>query len=135
MPTRIDHAALYVADLDAAVGFYTTFFDGVAGRRYHNPRTGLSTFFVSFGEHARLELMSRPDRADAPAPGCLGWAHLSFGVGTPADLDALVDRLRDAGFEVRSGPRVTGDGYYEAVIGDPEGNDVELVADAPAADA
>lgn len=135
MPIRIDHTALYVTDLAASRDFYASYFGGTPGEKYHNPRTGLTTYFLTFGGRARLELMNRSERTDAVTATQLGWNHLAFSVGTAADVDALTELLRTDGFEVRNGPRVTGDGYYEAVIGDPDGNDVEIVADRPAATA
>ena len=108
--TRIDHAAVWVADLEAARDFYTTWFGGVAGELYHNPRTGLSTYILTFGTGARLELMTRPD------------------VTVPGAGDALARRAREVGVQVVDGPRRTGDGYYEVALLDPEGNRVEVVA-------
>ena len=127
--TRIDHAALWVSDLEAARDFYSEWFAGSAGERYHNPRTGLSTYILSFEGGARLELMTRPDVSGSQAGDRLGWAHLSFRVQDEAAVDALATCLRERGIEVVDGPRRTGDGYYEVALLDPEGNRVEVVAD------
>lgn len=127
--TRIDHAALWVDDLEAARDFYREWFAGTAGQRYDNPRTGLSTYFISFDGGARLELMTRPDVTGGRAGERIGWAHLSFCVPDEPAVDALAARLRDSGAEVVDGPRRTGDGYYELVLLDPEGNRVEVVAE------
>ena len=126
--TRIDHAAVWVADLEAARDFYTTWFGGVAGELYHNPRTGLSTYILTFGTGARLELMTRPDVTAPGAGGRLGWAHISFALADPPAVDAMARRAREAGVQVVDGPRRTGDGYYEVALLDPEGNRVEVVA-------
>lgn len=125
---RIDHAALYVEDLEAVVAFYRTYFGGVAGERYDNPRTGLTTYFLSFGDGARLEVMTRPDHRQEAPERRLGWHHLAFRVGSEGAVDVLTARLRADGHTVVSGPRTTGDGYYESCVLDPEGNQVELVA-------
>lgn len=124
----INHTALYVRDLQGVKTFYETYFGGVASHEYHNPRTGLRTYFLSFGEGSRLELMTRPGyEVTAPAERA-GWAHLSFGVGSPEAVDQLADRFIADGYAITNGPRTTGDGYYEACVLDPEGNPVEFVA-------
>ncbi|PHP53814.1 VOC family protein [Actinomyces ruminis] len=133
---RIDHAAIWVADLEGARDFYLHWFGGHANGQYHNPRSGLRTYILSFddGAHApgrrgaRLELMSRPDVAARPDAEMLGWAHISFALPDRAAVDDLATRARAAGVPVIDGPRQTGDGYYEAVLLDPEGNRVEIVA-------
>lgn len=123
---RIDHAALYVLDLERAREFFEVYFGGVAGDRYHNPRTGLQTYFLSFDGGARLELMTRPD-LDAGA-STAGWDHVAFSVGSYDAVDLLTARLAQDGYTVASGPRTTGDGYYESVVLDAEGNRIEITA-------
>ena len=131
---RIDHAALWVSDLAGARDFYVGWFAGRSNGEYHNPATGLRTFIISFdpdatgGRGARLELMSRPDIIARPESEALGWAHVSFALSGCTDVDELAARARAAGVPVVDGPRRTGDGYYEAVLLDPEGNRVEIVA-------
>lgn len=131
---RIDHAAVWVSDLAAARDFYLRWFSGRSNGEYHNPRTGLRTFILTFapdaagGRGARLELMSRPDVVARPDSEALGWAHVSFALPGRADVDDLAARARAADVPVVDGPRLTGDGYYEAVLLDPEGNRVEIVA-------
>ncbi|MFN8098563.1 MAG: VOC family protein [Dermatophilaceae bacterium] len=131
----LDHAALYVTDLDVIRDFYCTHLGARSNEGYHNPTTGLRTYFLTFGGTARLEIMTRPEVSQqaAQAPGDrplrLGWDHLAFTVGSPQEVDALTDRLRREGMEILSGPRTTGDGYYETLFLDPEGNRVEIVAD------
>ncbi len=125
---RIEHAALYVRDLEGAKAFFQTFFGGCAGERYHNPRTGFSSYFLTFEEGARLELMTRPGVEEGPAPQTfqVGYAHLAFSLGSREAVDALTSQLSQAGWRVTSGPRVTGDGYYESCVVGPEGILVEL---------
>ncbi|QXT62871.1 VOC family protein [Tessaracoccus palaemonis] len=127
MPS-IEHIALYVDDLERARGFYETYFGGVAGTGYHNPSSGLRTYFLSFNRGARLELMTRPVLDDAGGRLAQGFNHVAFSVGSAADVDALTARLGRDGYPALSGPRTTGDGYYESVVPDPDGNLVEITA-------
>ena len=132
MPSvRLEHAALWVQDLDTMRAFYTTYLGGAPGGLYRNPTTGFSSYFLSFGRGARLELMhmdSIAARDCGPAAQHLGLAHLAFGLGSRDAVDDLTDRLRADGFVILGEPRLTGDGYYESTILDPEGNRVELTA-------
>ena len=125
---RIDHIALCVRDLEAMRDFYIKYFGAVAGELYHNPRTGLRTYFLTFDGETRVELMQKPDALPGGVELREGWAHLSFTLGSREAVDAATERLRAAGCTVESGPRVTGDGYYESCVLDPEGNRVELMA-------
>ena len=125
---RIDHIALCVRNLEAMRDFYIRYFGAVAGELYHNPRTGLRTYFLAFDGGARVELMQKPDALPGGVELREGWAHLSFTLGSRGAVDAATERLRAAGCAVESGPRVTGDGYYESCVLDPEGNRVELLA-------
>ncbi|WP_136056024.1 VOC family protein [Microbacterium sp. K24] len=125
--TTIDHAALYCTDLERTRLFYETFFDGVAGDRYHNPRTGLQTYFLTFSGGARLEVMVRPELTEnLLKASTVGWSHVAFSVKSIGAVDQLTTRLQDAGFSIVSGPRTTGDGYYESCVLDPDGNLVEI---------
>lgn len=125
---KIEHVSLYTNDLARARAFYETYFGGAAGALYHNQKTGLQTYFLSFADGARLELMTRPGLEDAAEGLRVGWAHLAFSTGSRAQVDELTARLRADGYPVVSGPRVTGDGYYESCVLDPDGNTVEITA-------
>ena len=121
--------ALWVADLEAARAFYVDVLGGVAGAKYVNARTGFESYFVAFGAGARVELMRRPDLAPrAPAGDRAGYAHVALATGGRDVVDAFAVRLRERGIAVVSGPRLTGDGYYELACDDPEGNRVEIMA-------
>ena len=122
----IGHAAVYVRDLEGARAFFETYFQAVSGPEYHNPATRVRSYFLSFDGGARLELMTRPGLEDAPADPGVGWAHLALSAGSRAAVDALTGRLARAGYAVLSGPRVTGDGYYESCVAGPEGIRLEL---------
>ena len=124
---KIEHIALYVRDLEGARAFFTAYFGGAAGPRYHNPRTGFSSYFISFADGARLELMHLPSLEDGPGRDVgMGYAHLAFSAGSRERVDALTERLRRDGYPVVSGPRVTGDGYYESCVEGFEGNLIEI---------
>lgn len=114
---RIDHIALYVLDLERAKDFFIRYFNATANDMYHNPRTGLKTYFLTFTDGARLEIMQRPEVVSAPFEEFRpGYAHIAFSVGTKEEVDALTRRLETDGYKVISGPRMTGDGYYESCI-------------------
>ena len=124
---RIEHIAMYVNDLEAARDFFVTYLDGASNEGYHNPNTGFRSYFIRFGDGARLELMNRPDMEDAPKPAYrTGYIHVAFSVGSRAKVDELTARLAGDGYGVVSGPRTTGDGYYESCVAGPEDNLIEI---------
>jgi lactoylglutathione lyase len=128
---HIHHVAIWVWDLEGQRAFYEKHFAMHAGPKYANSRTGFQSYFLSFESGAQIELMSRGDiteRGVEPPAEAIGYAHLSISVGSPEAVDALTARLEQDRVTVVSQPRRTGDGYYEAVILDPEGNRVEIVA-------
>lgn len=124
---KIEHVALYVHDLYEAKAFFETYLDAKAGAEYHNERTGFRSFFLSFEDGARLEIMTKPgvEEADA-AVERMGFTHLAFSLGSAEAVDELTERLRADGYEVASGPRTTGDGYYESCVLGFEGARIEL---------
>lgn len=125
----LHHVALYVQDLEKMRVFYETYLGAQSNTRYHNPRTGLQTYFLTFAGGGQLELMTRPaltPREDVAYPA--GYAHVAYCPGNRAAVDALTAQLKQDGYTVLSGPRVTGDGYYESCVLDPERNTLELVA-------
>ena len=124
---KIDHIALYVSDLESARDFFVTYFSASANEGYHNTRTDFRSYFLTFHDGSRLELMTKPDLSDSG--DCLsrfGYAHIAFSVGSKVNVDELTEKLRVAGYEVVSGPRTTGDGYYESCIVAIEGNQIEI---------
>ena len=123
----IEHIALYVNDLEAARYFFTTHLGGKSNEGYHNPRTGFRSYFISFNDGARLELMKKPEMNDLEKPlNRTGYAHIAFSVGSKDRVDELTEQLRAARYEVVSGPRTTGDGYYESCVVVIEGNQIEF---------
>jgi lactoylglutathione lyase len=125
---RLEHVGLWVRDLDAVAAFYARYFDAVIGALYRNPRKGFESRFLQFAGGARLELMRRVDIITRVDDERLGLAHVALTVGDEATVDALAARLKGDGFAPLDGPRRTGDGYYECVVRDPEGNRVEIAA-------
>lgn len=126
---RIDHFAMYVTDLEAVKDFFIRFFGAKANEMYHNPRTGLRTYFLAFEDGGRLEIMSRPDVLDSEKNLLQsGYIHLAFSVGGKELVDELTERLKANGYPVISGPRMTGDGCYESCVLGPENNQIEITA-------
>jgi len=124
---KIDHIAIYVCNLEGARDFFMQYFGAKSNEGYHNKRTDFRSFFLSFDDNTRLELMTRPQLADMEkVRERTGYAHLSFSVGSKARVDALTAQLKADGFEVVDGPRTTGDGYYESAIVGFEGNLIEI---------
>lgn len=124
---RIEHIAMYVKDLEKAKDFFIKYFGAVPNEGYHNKNTDFRSYFLSFDEGARLEIMTRPSMDDAEkTPDRTGLIHLAFGVGSEEKVDELTARLKADGYEVLSGPRTTGDGYYESCVVGIEGNLIEI---------
>lgn len=128
-PVRIAHVALWTRQLDAQVAFWREFFQAQPNDRYvSRNRPGFASHFLRFADGATLELMTVPSLEDGAAGSeAVGWAHVALCVGPPHEVDRMADMARGRGLLV-SPPRMTGDGYYEAVIRDPDGNRIELVA-------
>ena len=125
---RIEHVALWARDIDTVAEFYAKYFGARAGQLYRNPAKGFASRFLEFASGARLEVMTRTG-IDTPATGeRLGLAHVAIAVGSEASVDSLAARFAADGVAVLDGPRRTGDGYYECVVRDPEGNRVEIAA-------
>jgi len=127
---RIEHLAIWTRHLEELREFYTCFFAGEAGGKYVNQNTGFESYFIAFEGGARLELMRLPHLSDALVDSSErpGLAHLAFTVGLRGEVDSLSAKLDEAGYALLSSPRLTGDGYYEACVADPDGNRVEILA-------
>lgn len=124
---RIEHIAMYVQDLEGAKDFFVKYFGAIPNEGYHNKVTDFRSYFLSFSDGARLEIMHKPMMDDSEKlPSRTGYIHLAFQVGSKAAVDALTERLRADGYAVVSGPRTTGDGYYESCIVGIEGNQIEI---------
>ena len=124
---RIEHIAMYVSDLESARDFFVKYLGGKSNNGYHNQKTGFRSYFISFDDGARLEIMTKPEISDYNKPlNRTGYAHIAFSLGSKGKVDQLTEKLKNYGFAVLSGPRTTGDGYYESCIIAVEENQIEL---------
>lgn len=124
---KIEHVALYVKNLEAARRFFMKYLDAKSNDGYYNPKTNFQSYFLSFDDGARLEIMNKLEMSDLPKElSRTGYAHVAFSVGSKEKVDALTARLKNDGYEVVSGPRMTGDGYYESCVVVIEGNQIEI---------
>lgn len=125
---HIDHIAIWTSDLEKEKDFFLRYFECTADEKYVNSEKCFSSYFITFASGARIELMSRPDiinhgKADTP-----GLTHIAIDAVSREDVDKLTERIERDGYVVAGKPRVTGDGYYESVILDPEGNRIEILS-------
>lgn len=127
---RIEHIAIWTHDLEGMRNFYTHYFDAVSGSCYFNHSKEFRSYFLSFGGECRLELMEMPTVASSRndyKKHHTGMAHFAFRVGSRERVDQITDMLRADGFEIISPGRMTGDGYYESSVFDPEKNRIEIM--------
>ena len=123
---KIEHIAIWVKDLEKMKDFYLHFFDMESNEKYFNPKKKFSSYFLSFKDGARIELMHNPDISEFMEQSHLGLTHFAISVGNKEKVDSLTEYLREKGYKIIGKPRTTGDGYYESIISDPEGNLIEL---------
>jgi len=126
---HIEHVAISTKKLEQLKAFYELYFQARAGEKYVNPGKQFESYFLHFASGARLELMRMPSvpqtRDDIVQPST-GLIHLAFSTGSQENVDLLTQRLKRDGYRVVDGPRHTGDGYYESVVLDPDGNRIEI---------
>lgn len=124
---NIEHVGLFVKDLERTVDFYKKYFGATASEKYHNPKTTFSSRFLTFENGARLEVCTREDLNLTELEGYpLGYMHMAMSLGSKEAVNEVSNKIENDGYQHLSGPRVTGDGYYESVVCDPEGNQIEL---------
>jgi len=125
---RIEHIAIWTLDLEKMKRFYLKFFDLSANEKYYNPKKKFSSYFLAFENGARIELMRKPDVSEFIEKSNLklGLTHFAISVGSKEKVNLLTELIRENGYNVIGEPRMTGDGYYESVIADPEGNLIEI---------
>lgn len=124
---KIEHVAMYVKDLEGARDFFVNYLEGTSNEGYHNPTTDFRSYFITFEDGVRLEVMTKPELKDEEKfLNRTGLIHVAFSVGNREKVDQLTERLKKDGYEVVSGPRTTGDGYYESCIVGIEGNQIEI---------
>lgn len=124
---KIEHIAMYVNDLEKARDFFVKYFGASTNDGYHNPKTDFKSYFLTFDDGARLEIMNKPVMEDSSKTlNRTGFIHIAFSVGSKEKVDELTEQLKIDGYEVISGPRTTGDGYYESCIICIEDNQIEI---------
>lgn len=124
---QIGHIALWTQRIEELRDFYVRYFGGVSNELYVNPAKGFESYFIRFGDGCRLELMRRTDICERAEGAGLGLCHFAFDCAGKAEVLALTERLRADGHRIIGEPRTSGDGYFESVVADPDGNSVELV--------
>ena len=121
---RIEHVAMYVNDLEAAKNFFEKYLEASANEGYHNKTTDFRSYFLTFDDGARLEIMNRPGMDDPEKTlNRTGLIHIAFSVGSKEKVDELTRQLAEDGYEVTRGP---GDGYYESCVVCIEDNQIEI---------
>lgn len=124
---KIEHIAMYVQDLEKTKEFFMKYFAAKSNAMYHNPNTDFKSYFLSFDDGARLEIMQKPGvEAQTENQMRTGFIHMAISVGSKEQVDKLTETLMQDGYMVTSGPRTTGDGYYESCVVAVEGNLIEI---------
>jgi lactoylglutathione lyase len=127
---KLEHVAIWTARLEELKAYYVKYFQGVAGDKYHNPKKQYQSYFLEFGNGARLEIMNSPSipaiKDTTGSMQHLGLNHVAFEVGSRLEVDRKASELLNDGFKILDGPRVTGDGYYEFTTLDPDNNRIEV---------
>ncbi len=128
---KIEHIAIWTRDLEGMRNFYAHYFNASSGSAYYNHSKEFRSYFLSFEGECRLELMEMPTVTNSKndyRKHFIGIAHLAFKVGSRERVDLITAMLQEDGFEIISPGRMTGDGYYESAVFDPEKNRIEIVA-------
>ena len=124
---KIEHVAMYVNDLEKTKEFFIKYFEAKANDGYHNKETGFKSYFLCFNDGTRLEIMTSPMIVNRDKDlARTGFIHIAFSVENKEKVDQLTLQLKEDGYKVISGPRNTGDGYYESCVLDIEGNQIEI---------
>ncbi|MCQ2514624.1 MAG: VOC family protein [Ruminococcus sp.] len=124
---RIEHIAVYVNNLEGAKEFFEKYFNAVSGEMYHNKNTGFQSYFLSFESGSRLEIMTKSDIVQIENSTMhTGYIHLAFSVGSRGNVNSVTEKLKADGYKILSGPRITGDGYYESCVVGFENNIIEI---------
>lgn len=124
---RIEHIAVYVNNLEGAKEFFEKYFNAVSGEMYHNQNTGFQSYFLSFESGSRLEIMTKSDIVQIENSTMhTGYIHLAFSVGSRGNVNSVTEKLKADGYKILSGPRITGDGYYESCVVGFENNIIEI---------
>ncbi len=126
---KIAHIAIWTNDLERSRLFYETYFYGKTNGKYVNEKKGFASYFVTFDGSTSLEIMQRSDITEyMRSKELIGLAHFAFSVGSKEKVNKMIETFRQNGYQILGEPRLTGDGYYEGIIADPDGNNIEIVA-------
>ena len=128
---KLEHVAIWTEQLDVLRDYYIKYFQGSSNAKYVNEMKGFQSYFISFESGARLEIMSRidiPPNLNDHIKQYLGIIHIAFAVETMEEVDKKAEELGTAGYSILSGPRRTGDGYYEFETLDPDNNRLEVTS-------
>lgn len=126
---KIDHIAIWTKQLEKMKHFYENYFQGKAGQKYINPRKNFESYFIEFDSGTRLEIMEKLEidsKLHDDSGNYLGITHFAISTGARNKVDLLTEQLKLDGYSIIGNPRVTGDGFYESVVLDPDGNKVEI---------
>ena len=123
---KIHHLAIWVNDLEKIKAFYTKYYGAKAGEMYVNPVQNFKSYFLEFEEGCKLEIMNKPSLTNASVGDITGYTHLAISAGSKQEVDRITEPLRKDGYQIAGEPRTTGDGFYESVVLDPEGNRIEI---------
>ena len=127
---KIDHVAIWTSDINRLKDYYSKYFSGMANEKYSNPNNHFESYFLTFQSGSRLEIMSMkgiPESMnDTVGKQHLGIIHLAFGVDSSKEVDEMAKKIEKDGYKILSGPRLTGDGYYEFETLDPDNNRIEI---------
>jgi len=124
---KLEHVAIYTERLEELKAFYSHYFQGTPGQIYVNEKKKFKSYFVSFETGARIEIMRREGIYEKKnGQDYIGIVHFAFEVEDEKRVDGITDQIAGDGYEIADGPRITGDGYYESTILDPDGNRVEI---------
>ncbi len=128
---KIDHIAVWTKDLERLKEFHIKYFNAESNNKYVNPKKKFESYFLSFDGDSRIEIMTRPDipnSLDDSLVEFMGYIHIAISVGSKEKVDTLTTILKTDGYKIIGEPRTTGDGCYESIVLDPDGNRVEIVA-------
>lgn len=125
---KIDHIGIWTNDLEKIKEFYVRYFGCVVNEKYVNPTKQFESYFLTFENGTRIEIMKRAGKMESRSDHSAGLAHISISVGSKEEVDRLTARMEMDDVIIESRPRVTGDGYYESSVLDPENNRIEIIA-------
>ncbi|WP_347216634.1 VOC family protein [Chryseobacterium sp.] len=128
---KIEHIAVWVKDIEKSRTFYQKYFGAISNEKYCNPVKNFESYFLSFENGCRLEIMTKPalrENENSYESQQFGIIHFAFSAESKEKVNELTEILRKDGYTIAGEPRITGDGYYESVILDPENNIIEIVA-------